>query len=296
MRFVALVCVYFTLLVCASCLEPTALGDCQGGVAGRAAEAGQLTVIWLMDPFDEKKSVEGDWINRVVLRDTPHRPVVDYSLNLFVDNALVIFSSSNPDTLAPVRTYLEGFRARGLRFSVYHLSDEFYAADPQRTIYDSVSGVAFRNYFFDLYDLNPRVEFLPLGFTNGAFRSSEYVKPPSERGFAWAFIGQISRKPSREAMRNAMLMVGDVKYYTHETQTWGRFDPISMNASQMGVILADSIFCPSPRGWWNKVRLCSIHVLSFAELATRILYPNIKKIWSLIYVQYKIYMTLFSIN
>lgn len=216
-----------------------------------------VKVIWLADPTNPKNAVEGDWISRVVLRDTPHTTIVDSALQTFENNALIIFSSSSPTSLAPIRTYLQEYCRRKLTFSVYHLSDEFYQSDPTRTLY-TCAKIAFRNYFLDLYQTQPNVLSLPLGFTDGAYRTSDVVLPTSERELVWTFIGQISRKPSREAMRDALLTVNNTAFFTHETNTWGRFDPRSLNATQMGAVLAKTVFCPSPRGWWNKVR-CLIY-------------------------------------
>ena len=213
-----------------------------------------LKVIWQVNPGDEKTAVEGDWIYRVVLSNvTSFTEVFDQSFSVFHDNALIIFSASGGPTAEHARTYLQEFCRRGLMFSVLHLSDEYYLADPTRTLYHCAR-TAFRNYYLDLYALQSNVVFLPLGYTRGAFRNpGSAIRPSSERTHVWAFIGQITAKPSREQMRDAMLQVSNSKFFTHQTQSWGRFDPSAMNATQMAAVLQDTIFCPSPRGWWNKV-------------------------------------------
>ena len=73
--------------------------------------------------------------------------------------------------MARIVVYLRGFFIRGFRFSVYHLSDEFYRADPDRNVYDIIThGVVLRNYFHSDYFTRPHVVAVPLGFTNGAYR------------------------------------------------------------------------------------------------------------------------------
>eukprot|EP00048_Salpingoeca_helianthica_P018033 m.240331 g.240331 ORF g.240331 m.240331 type:complete len:360 (-) comp23304_c0_seq1:26-1105(-) len=221
-----------------------------------ACAVNAVPVIWLVDPANPD-FVEKDWVRLSVLRNVLIDERFDSSLSLFLNNSVLVFSALNQDWSSHIKHYFQQLCDKHIHFSLIHLSDEAYSLSSP-SFYKCAKKI-FRNYYHEAYEHLPNLLFLPLGYTNGAFRgnlgnSQTPFLPPSQRKYVWSFIGQITNKPSREAMRSAMLQVEDRqdKFFSHTTQQWGRFDPSSVGPERMAEILETTIFCPSPRGWWNK--------------------------------------------
>jgi hypothetical protein len=187
------------------------------------------------------------WIYNVLLRNTAIRTDTVYNgstlpsiLQRAAEGKTIVIST---DTRAPILAMLS---ALDHRFSLFHLGDEIYKHDIR--VYDNVTGVIVRPYYSPaIASRYPKAIFTPLGYGKAYNASVEAARPPSLRRYGWMFVGEL--KSTRGAMVEAMNRVGGREAYTRYTHSFASED---VRPAQMAAIMANTVFCPCPRGWWNK--------------------------------------------
>ena len=192
----------------------------------------KITLLW-----NRPKEIfwDVDWIE-YLFRNIPHDSVEnDSEHSLYFDRCVIV------DTIqwAPHHDeYINNMNAKGYQYALVHLSDEICSA-PVHT-YDRAKFV-LRNYLRS--GLPKNVAYFPLCYNNGVADLTENP-PANERKNTWAFIGQ-RWDNTREAMKAAMTIVPNGMLHVTLPDGANRMSPRDMSK-----IYRDTIFVPSPRGWF----------------------------------------------
>lgn len=98
--------------------------------------------------------------------------------------------------------YLSQYEEKGIPFGVIHISDEWFADNVEFYNY-TMCKFAFRNYYHELFDVYPKLQYLALGFKR-AFWNDYHGPIPrdisyQEREYIWSFAGA-PRTPERQAV------------------------------------------------------------------------------------------------
>lgn len=203
------------------------------------AYAKKITLIW---QIDRAIAWEEDWLHEL-LAEFDVASINDGKYEKFIDNSIVIISSVH--NFAGHKEYFKKLREMNYTCGVILLSDERYGAST-----DFYNDVAFvlRNYWHKKFSSYNNVYTFPLGYKTGFWRSySRDIPNASQRKYVWSFAGQINKKPTRQAMINALKQVPN--FYVHETFAWA--DPSSLPVDKYQGLLLDTVFAPCPVGWWN---------------------------------------------
>ncbi len=221
----------------------------QFGLVSAAGFDGTINLVW---QFDQQYRCEEDWLMEV-LSGVGVNVVSDGNYEIFLDNSVVIISSLIGQDRH--KAYFEKLRAMNYHFGIIHLSDETYAA---ATDFYAYADFVFRSYWHKKFLAMDNVWILPLGYKAGFWRDEGHPQPgPAEgRKHSWCFAGQIGGKPTRMSMIENLKSV--CPYYIYETFAWGSNDPNALGVLAYRDMMLDTIFVPSPTGWWNldSFRLC----------------------------------------
>lgn len=201
--------------------------------------AKEINLVW---QSDRKNSWEEDWIMEL-LSGLDIKIIDDGKYEKFIDNSIVVLSENqiNP-TFTP---YFEKLHNMDFKFGIIRLSDEWYN-DPGD--YYKYAKFVFRNYWNKKYLDQKNVFFFALGYKNGFWKKSDkQLANNPQRKYVWSFAGQVTRKPTREAMIAQMKKVPD--YHIHEIYGWNDSRSLPVDAYQE--LLLQSTFIPCPTGNWN---------------------------------------------
>jgi len=198
--------------------------------------ADNITLVW----HATRPAWEEDWLNEL-LRDFDITNVDDLTHEIFIDNGIVVMNSGNAKDVE----YFKKLRARNYKYGVIVLSDERYDA---ATDFYEYAEFVFRNYWHKKFAPQKNVHFFPLGYKSGFWRKcSRQVKAAQNREYVWSFAGQLTQKPTRQAMIRSMKRIS--KYHLHEIFKWA--DPKSLPVDAYQALLLNTIFVPCPTGWCN---------------------------------------------
>lgn len=143
------------------------------------------------------------------------------------------------------KEYFEKLKKNRVKFGVILLGDESYYA-PQD--YYRHAKFVFRNYWHKYFSNMKNVHIFPLGYKRGFWQEGHLPVPDvSARAYTWSFAGQITQKPTRQAMISQLKTVPN--HFIHETFWFG--DPRGLDVISYRNLLLDTIFIPSPIGFSN---------------------------------------------
>jgi hypothetical protein len=202
-----------------------------------------ITLIW---HSNKESGWEVDWIE-YLFENIPHTSIADYEQKLEIDNSFIIYNRT-----APVDEYAKRLHAKGLKFGLIHVSDEWLEDSTEAYQY---AKVVLRNYY---KDLGPTVINFPLGWMR-TFPHNLPLKTVRERAYTWSFSGHID-KTTRPAMAAAMSTVPNGRSYFKQCgENWGPFEGHALDPTQLAELYNNSIFVPCPQG------NCSIDSLRVCE-------------------------------
>lgn len=209
-----------------------------GSLSLATAYANSVNIVWQIDP---KTYWEGDWVTELLNgMDLNLNMIDDGQFKVFVDNSIVVVTTAPQNS-----AYFKKLRAMKYKYGIILVGDEKY--DKPTDFYQHAQFV-FRNYWHKKFSAQKNVYFIPLGYKTGFWKHcSREVKKAQDRTYIWSFAGQLTGKPTRTAMIQAMRHIPH--HYVHETFIWD--DKNSLPVDQYQNMLLDSIFAPSPIGWWN---------------------------------------------
>lgn len=188
----------------------------------------KITLVWQKDP---STLWESEWIN-FLFEDICDEVVINLDHSKFINNSIII------DTLhaAPYHNaYAREMRNRGLKFGLFHLTDE--GSDNDITSYPDCNFV-IRNFYRQ--NMLPHVLTIPLGWTTGT-RNQNTDKSIQQRKLLWSCI--VHRlDQSRIDLSQAFQNLPDGSFYAV-----GHHGP-RMSTQQMAEVYNNSIFVPCPSG------------------------------------------------
>lgn len=210
---------------------------------------GTVNLVW---QFDQQYRCEEDWLMEV-LSGVDVNVVSDCNYEIFLDNSIVIVSSLISQDRH--QAYFEKLREMHYKFGIIHLSDENYSAE---TGFYPYAKFVFRSYWHKKFLDQNNVWILPLGYKAGFWKENVNPQPGPAccRKNKWCFAGQLTGKPTRMSMIENLKNI--TPYHIHETFNWGDKDPNALGVIAYRNLMLDTIFMPSPTGWWNldSFRLC----------------------------------------
>lgn len=169
--------------------------------------------------------------------------IEDTKYEQFIDKSIIVFSSNH--NFEGSRAYCKALHEKGYTYGVILLSDELY-----EVMDDFCPGAkfVFRNYWHKAFLKEPKVKMFALGYKYGFWQNAEKQIPDAfHRDFTWSFAGQITKKPTREAMIAQLKSVPN--HHIHETFMWN--DSKGLDVSTYRNLMLNTIFVPCPTGFWN---------------------------------------------
>jgi len=203
------------------------------------AEEKSVNLIW---QIPKERYFETDWLTEI-LENVEYNEIIDGNYNIVVNNALVIITLHDNHLY---KDYFAKFDQNKFKYAIIHVGDELYG---HRTDCYKNAEFVLRNYWHKKFTNQKHVYAFPVGYASGFWKDAidKNVKPASERAYVWSFAGQITHKPTREAMITHMRTVP--QHFVYETFAWA--DANSLSRPDYRNILLNSIFVPCPTGWWN---------------------------------------------
>ncbi len=136
---------------------------------------------------------------------------------------------------------LEEWKAKGKRFYLLHLSDE-YGMDPVDDMYEWAEGVV-RTYIREDVKESEKVKVIPLGYHWSSHKNPFELKQPSKRELVWSFVGT-SWKGRKQKLQGLEHIPGEHKaVYMNE---WN--SPDSVSKKEMLDIMNNTLCVPCPVG------------------------------------------------
>lgn len=206
-----------------------------------------------------------DFVRKVLFRDID---CVDYFDELryetILDNSVIIYSCFFSYPPIELVEYLKKFKAKGYKFGLYHLSNEYQL--PERIEYDHYLDAEFvlRQYYDDRITCD-NTYTLPIGFLAGYHNVNGEKNLSEQRDIVYSFIGQV--KSDRVQMLNSLN--GIEPKFLHITKDWA--DPNGLTPKDVIEIYKKTLFIPCPMGY------CHIETLRLYEALEWGCIPIIKK-------------------
>lgn len=201
--------------------------------------AANIDLVW---QCNRELAWEEDWLHELLTGFTVNS-IDDGDYKLYINNSIIVLSSVH--NFKGHHEYFEQLRDMHYAYGIIFLSDEECRAP---TDFYQHAQFVFRNYWHKKFVGKDNVHVFPLGYKSGFWKHcSRQIKSASERSYVWSFAGQITKKPTREAMIQAMKRVDC--YYIHETFAWADANSLAVNRYQD--LLLNTIFVPCPTGWCN---------------------------------------------
>lgn len=199
----------------------------------------KINLIW---QIQKERFFEVDWIKEI-LEKVDYNEIIDGDYQIVKNNSIVVICLDNNKLY---KDYFAKFNQNKFKYGIIHVSDELYGHPTD--CYKKAKFV-LRHYWHKKFKKKKNVYSFPLGYSTGFWANveSKDVKASSDRNYIWSFAGQITHKPTREAMINQMKKVPN--FYIYETFAWA--DVNSLSKEDYRNIMLDSIFIPCPTGWWN---------------------------------------------
>jgi len=197
-----------------------------------------INLIWQTD--NNPTNFHYDYITKVLFKNINYINHFDNkSYNTFLNNSIIIYSCMNYDINDKMKDYLEKYKSLGLKFIIFHLSDEKLNMDC--CYYDNAQHI-FRHYYNDkINDLN--ITTLPLGFASGYMNDTNNINLLNERDILITFIGQV--KSDRQDLINNLNDINNKFLYL--TTQWDC--PTALSPNEVIEIYKRTIFVPCPMGW-----------------------------------------------
>lgn len=200
---------------------------------------GPISLIW---QANREKAWEEDWLMEL-LNGVDVTIVDDGNYKKYIDNSIIVISAWQKSS--DCKAYFQKLHKMKYKFGVILLSDERYIVPKDLYKYPAF---VFRNYWNKNFIGQKNVAIFPLGYKKGFWQDGyPTIKPAAQRHLTWSFVGQITKKPTREAMITALKTFPNC--FVYETFAWA--DPNSLDAISYRNILLDSLFVPCPAGWVN---------------------------------------------
>ena len=198
----------------------------------------QIKLVWQVD---KAKIWEEDWLLEL-LSGLEFESIEDGNFEKLVDNSIIVISPPRDDKAS---AYFKKLHEMHYKFGIILLSDECYKCP---TDFYEYAQFVFRNYWHKQFTRQDNVICFGLGYKTGFWQDdSQKLLDSAHRQYTWSFAGQISGKPTRSAMISDMKRVPN--HFIHEIYTWN--DSRSLGVTEYQNLLLNSIFVPSPTGYWN---------------------------------------------
>jgi hypothetical protein len=160
-----------------------------------------------------------------------------------LENGMVVICPIQPTEAQ--KEAMHYFALQGGKFILFHLNDEAYLQDT--SIYEDAT-IVYRQYYHPKYDGNAKIKTLPLGYKYD-FKRQPFaaLKKPSERAFAWSFMGQVT-KSDRPLMIKGLKNL-KVPHYFHHNNYFMSSDALTTEFYQ--ATLLETKIAPAPLGFVN---------------------------------------------
>jgi hypothetical protein len=189
-----------------------------------------ITLIW---QCDYNTAWECDWLE-YLFKDIPHNTIKDPAQTQYIDRSLIIYNTSvNNDQ------YCNNLHAKGFKFGLIHLSDEWGRDSTDKY---QLADVVMRNYY---KDLGSNVINFPLGCMK-TFPYDMIPKTVNQKQYVWSFSGHVD-KTTRPMMVEYMSLIPNGKSYFKKC---GEYQGYALTPIQLAYMYNDSIFVPCP--WGNE--------------------------------------------
>lgn len=198
-----------------------------------------LHIIWVSSVGWEIDYVNSDLFS--LFEVTVHQSSYQSSTEqLFLNNAIIVYSCDDPEAPEGLVDYLREYRARGLHFCLLHLSNERLGHNFE---YYDLANAVFRNYIDLRLAGRKNLLFVPLGYKTGA--KTLELTPVREKRYGACFIGE----PKNDRFELVDVLCSFNDSYIHTIRQWNCEKSLSIQLFQE--ISALSRFVPCPMGTVN---------------------------------------------